>query len=284
MKTEQLETGGLPPGTENVECVDTPSDETRERRADIGRALHGIFTERFGTRVADRVMPSADKLARFGSPTSPPNSAPQKKKRRHPKPKRSPARSSKEKSLTSHEARCTICSHSERAAIEEGFLHWENCWALAREYGVNRRAIYRHAHAFNLFALRNRNLRHALGFLVEEVDRVAPTADAVLRAILALAHVNDEGQWVEPPSHVVVSRGPSPATPEAVSPGLDAHQSTLPCPSTTPKIRTRISARHSTLQDERNCSQMTEKNHPGHPPPVTTLGGGRRHQIGRSGR
>jgi hypothetical protein len=222
METHHLEPDDVPPDTNRAECVDTPSDETPEQRADLGRALHGIFTERYGMRVADRVMPSADELARSANPTSTPKSAPPQKKRRcRPKPKRSPAPSPQEANLTSHEARCTVCSHPERDAIEEEFLHWTNCWDIAREYDINRRAIYRHAHAFHLFAVRNRKLHYALGYLVEEVDRVKPTADAVVRAVHALARINEDGQWIDPPSHIIVSRGSSLAASEAATPTFD---------------------------------------------------------------
>src|SRR6185437_12593418 len=90
------------------ECISHPSDAPPEQRADIERALHGIFTERFGMRVADQVMPFADQLALPGNPTAASNSAtPKKKRRRRPKPRRSPAKSPQEASMASHEARCT---------------------------------------------------------------------------------------------------------------------------------------------------------------------------------
>ena len=232
METYPLPPGGLPPGEKHVECIYTPADATPEQRAEIEAALYKRIAAKFGERVADRIVPAGNPAVALELATPANPAPPRKKRRRRPKPKRSPARPPKEVGIAPHEARCTICSHPERIAIEEEFLHWANSWDIAHDYGVNRRAIYRHAHCFNLFALRNRKLRYALGFLVEEADRVKPTADAVLRAIHTFARVNDEGQWVEPPSHLVVSRGPSPAAPEAATPSFDViDQPALPEPT-----------------------------------------------------
>lgn len=106
-----------------------------------------------------------------------------------------------------HERRCTVCSHPDRAEIEAAFIEWAQPSEIASEYGVTRNAIYRHARAAGLFARRDRNLRFALGRLIESVDSVQPTADSIVRAIHAFARINDEGQWVEPPAHVIVSSG-----------------------------------------------------------------------------
>lgn len=106
-----------------------------------------------------------------------------------------------------HQRHCTICSHPDRDEIDAEFIEWFPPDDIAREYKVSRRAIYRHARALGLFARRNSNLRLALGRLVECVDHVEPTADSIVRAIHALARINDDGQWVEPPAHVIVSSG-----------------------------------------------------------------------------
>lgn len=106
-----------------------------------------------------------------------------------------------------HERRCSICRHRDRDSIENEFMHWHSLEDISDEYNVSRAAIYRHAYALNLFARRNRNLRFALGHLIERVQDVEPTADSVVRAIHAFARINDDGEWIEPPAHVIVSSG-----------------------------------------------------------------------------
>lgn len=110
-------------------------------------------------------------------------------------------------SRSHHERHCTICSHPDRDEIEAEFIEWTAPDDIASEYEVNRRAVYRHARAAGLFARRNGNLRFALGRLIQRVDCVEPTADSIVRAIHAFARINDDGQWVEPPAHVIVSSG-----------------------------------------------------------------------------
>jgi hypothetical protein len=126
-------------------------------------------------------------------------------RRNRPKPPRlvSPAVEGR----SDHERHCTICSHADRAEIENEFMHWHGIGHIAYDYKVSRSAIYRHAYALGLFSRRNRNLRFALGHLIERVQDVEPTADSVVRAIHAFARINDEGEWTEPPAHVIVSSG-----------------------------------------------------------------------------
>jgi len=106
-----------------------------------------------------------------------------------------------------HERNCTICSHPDRDAIEEEFVHWHNPTDIGREYEVGYRAVYRHAHARGLFAVRERNMRFALGRIIERASGVRASADSVLRAIRAYGCLNSKGQWIEPPAHVIVSSG-----------------------------------------------------------------------------
>jgi len=106
-----------------------------------------------------------------------------------------------------HESRCSICNHPERDAIEEEFLHWYAPSLTASHFNVGWRALYRHAHATGLYAARERNLRSALGHIVENACHITPTVDGVLRAIRAYSCLNRDGQWTEPPAHVVVSSG-----------------------------------------------------------------------------
>ena len=106
-----------------------------------------------------------------------------------------------------HASRCSICNHPERDAIEEEFLHWYAPSLTASHFNVGWRALYRHAHATGLYAARERNLRSALGHIVENACHITPTVDGVLRAIRAYSCLNRDGQWTEPPAHVVVSSG-----------------------------------------------------------------------------
>jgi hypothetical protein len=106
-----------------------------------------------------------------------------------------------------HSRHCTICNHPERAAIEEEFIHWHDPSEIGFDYEVGRRAVYRHAHAAGLFARRERNMRFALGHMVQRAMNVTPTSDSILRAIRAYSCLNRRGQWTEPPAHVVVSSG-----------------------------------------------------------------------------
>jgi hypothetical protein len=69
-----------------------------------------------------------------------------------------------------HEAQCSICASPYRQEIEEAFISWRNPTSIADEYGTTRYAIYRHAHAFNLFSKRCRNILMALERIIERAD------------------------------------------------------------------------------------------------------------------
>jgi hypothetical protein len=111
-------------------------------------------------------------------------------------------------SLSYHERNCTICRHPDRDAIEEAFLQWRNVSNVRLEFKLpSRTSLYRHAHALGLFARRGRNLRFALEHIIENAEAITPTAEAVIRAVHAYTRLNDAGQWIEPPAHVIVSSG-----------------------------------------------------------------------------
>ena len=135
-----------------------------------------------------------------------------------------------------HEAHCTICRHPERRAIEEEFIHWLSPWSIASEYEIARRAIYRHAHALDLFAVRDRKLRFALGHIIDEAERVSGVSgSAIVSAVHAFARVNSEGQWIEPPSHVIVSSG----TRQPASRAPEFDETERPAP-TSPKAKKQL--------------------------------------------
>jgi hypothetical protein len=106
-----------------------------------------------------------------------------------------------------HSRLCTVCQHPDRDAIEEEFIHWHNPNDTRYDYQISRAALYRHAHAVGLFARRERNLRSALGHMIQGAMNITPTSDSILRAIRAYSCLNRDGQWTELPSHVVVSSG-----------------------------------------------------------------------------
>jgi hypothetical protein len=98
--------------------------------------------------------------------------------------------------LERHTRKCSICKHPHRQYIEEAFLQWRSpdtikrCWDLQ-----SRTTIYHHAHAFNLFTLRSRNLQLALGNMIEDADNQGFTASHILHAIRFLAHISEDGRW-----------------------------------------------------------------------------------------
>jgi len=157
-----------------------------------------IVYDWIGRRLSDRGVP----------PPEP--QFPRTSQQRTGRPARSGATKSKTHSASArdhHSRHCTICHHPERAAIEEEFIHWHNPSDIGFDYEVGHRAVYRHAHATGLFARRERNMRFALGHMVQRAMNVTPTSDSILRAIRAYSCLNRRGQWTEPPAHVVVSSG-----------------------------------------------------------------------------
>jgi hypothetical protein len=98
---------------------------------------------------------------------------------------------------------------------------------------VSGTTIYHHAHAFNFFAQRNRNLQSALGNIIEELDRCEFTARDMLDAIRALAHVNEDGRWIHPTtkSEIVYSAQRLPA-----AASLPAGQAALPAATAQPLL------------------------------------------------
>ena len=131
-----------------------------------------------------------------------------------PRPEKSPRRRRKKPSpdsespLERHERRCAICGTRYQEEIEDAFINWESVDTIARSYGIDRRSVYRHAHATGLFAQRDRNIRRALGLLIHRADKVRDiSADSIIRAAKTLAHLNEQGEWTAPPTHVIVSSG-----------------------------------------------------------------------------
>ncbi|MGA2509823.1 MAG: hypothetical protein ABSG27_06290 [Candidatus Acidiferrales bacterium] len=103
-----------------------------------------------------------------------------------------------------HGRKCKVCRHPDRDAIERDFLRWRSPDRIAEDYGIaDHSSVYRHAHATGLFARRAATIRLALEPIIERAVTVNVTADAVVRAVYVVAHLNGSGQWVEQPSHIV---------------------------------------------------------------------------------
>lgn len=106
---------------------------------------------------------------------------------------------SQKPNFTSHKAHCTVCRHPRCNEIEAEFVSWKSPATIATEYKLrDRSALYRHAHAADLFSRRDRNLRVALGRLIERVDDVRATAGAIVQAVALYARINARGEFVEP--------------------------------------------------------------------------------------
>lgn len=96
-----------------------------------------------------------------------------------------------------HERQCRICTHARRTDIEDAFVNWVSSSRIAKQYGVSRDAVYRHAHVFGLMGQRRRNIRAALERIIEKAGEVEVNAAAVVSAASAYARINGRGEWVE---------------------------------------------------------------------------------------
>jgi hypothetical protein len=109
--------------------------------------------------------------------------------------------------LPRHRRFCAVCRHPDREAIEQAFLQWGRVGNIVGEFELpNRRCLYRHARAFNLFEQRSQNLRAALEYIIEEAEEAKPTADSIIRAIKAYSCLDDHGRWSDLPQRIVVTR------------------------------------------------------------------------------
>ena len=182
-----------------------------------------------------------------------------------------------------HESHCSICRHPDREAIEEEFIHWFSPRATAEDYDIDVRAIYRHAHAFNLFTVRNRKIRFVLSHALERAEHAAPpTAGDLNRMVRTFTRLTDDGEWIEPPSHVIVSSGrqippsvapvtapPPQAAPEPEpilnSPPPVSVPNSAPCAAsvssrTPPSNRANSEPSFSTRRAEKHSPHLVENN------------------------
>jgi hypothetical protein len=108
----------------------------------------------------------------------------------------------KQTSQERHARDCKVCKHQDREAIEQEWISWGDTTQIAGEYQISRNSIYRHAEMMGLFQKRDRNLRSALGRIIEKAGAVEVTSAAVVSAIQAYAKINTNGEWVDRVEHV----------------------------------------------------------------------------------
>ena len=171
--------------------------------------------------------------------------------------------------LERHERICTVCSHPEREAIEEAFLHWRTLTDLEGERDLpSPDSIFRHAHALGLFERRSRNFRYALENIIEGSESAPATADSVIRAIRACACLKANGQWVDPPTThrviVSVTRGDA----HAPIPVLSLPASSLEGLPNNNSESLELSA--SPLNRKDNLKNARENDRENHPVPTTS--------------
>jgi hypothetical protein len=100
--------------------------------------------------------------------------------------------------LERHATRCTICKHPQLDEIEREFVSWTSVPEIVKEFSIpERSSVYRHARAAGLFEKRDRNIKLALGKIVERAGEIMPNANAIVAAAVALAKINADGRYVE---------------------------------------------------------------------------------------
>jgi hypothetical protein len=121
--------------------------------------------------------------------------------------------------LERHARECTVCNHPDREDIEGMYLHWRSPKKIARSFKIGYRCIYRHAHATGLYHRRRQNVRLALETFLECSEDVPVTAMDIINAVRTYAHINDDGEWFEPPTthRMIVERDAGPGNPALAS-------------------------------------------------------------------
>ncbi len=187
-----------------------PSNEPEASQEVGGSASNSIV---LASKDADDIGPNnADSTAPAAIEVAVPRAKSKRRKKSHPKKKKKSSPPSKRLSrLELHQAHCRICGDKLQEDVDQAFLNWECVNEIALEYGLDRSAVYRHAHATGLFPKRDRNIRRALGHIIHKAGSIAVTADSVVRAVKILTHLNAHGEWVNPPTQVVFSTAPQRA-------------------------------------------------------------------------
>jgi hypothetical protein len=104
-----------------------------------------------------------------------------------------------------HTRRCNVCRHPHRKDIEQEFLRWRSPDRIAQDYKIpDHSSIYRHVHATGIFVRRRKVVRAALEPIIECAEFVRVTASSLVKAIYAHTHINENGEWVNHPTHHTV--------------------------------------------------------------------------------
>jgi hypothetical protein len=231
-----------PPDSANL---DSASEETNDEAQQLlDSVVASVIT-------AGDSLPTLPSLSSPSSLTDESTTHPTPKPRRKSKPKTKSRRKSKSRQspalareqddadgptpLERHARKCSICRHPERQQIDESFLHWRSPHTIMQCFGIKTETtIYHHAHAFNLFALRNCNLQSALCNIIEDIDTRDFTGREILDAVRALAHLTADGRWIHhtSKSEVMYSMQRLPAAQAA----LPTAQAALPAHSNGDEI------------------------------------------------
>jgi hypothetical protein len=123
--------------------------------------------------------------------------------------------------LARHRAQCRICRHARREEIERDFLDWVPAREIAEEYELgSHRAVYRHAHAFDLFRMRRGYVERVLDNILERSGEAKITAGGLVSAIRLLLEIESDGHWMhlsrlrDPPCPASRQTAPPPAAHE----------------------------------------------------------------------
>src|ERR1700748_191059 len=96
-----------------------------------------------------------------------------------------------------HARKCTICHHKDRPVIDFDYLNWRSTQQIVRVYALTHRvALYRHAAATGLTALRKSTLHSVLDSIIEQAETVQVTGSTILRAMRAYSCLTKNGDWV----------------------------------------------------------------------------------------
>ena len=155
--------------------------------------------------------------------------------------------------LGRHQAQCSICSSPHRQQIEQAWMNWTYPTYYECEFGISRDALYRHAHAFDLFNKRRDNVCSALDKLIEKVDLIDVNGPVILSAIKLLAKLHGDRKGVKKAPVTDARQLPKHTPPAAVE--NMANGGSLPEPLSGAEAAT-----PNDSQDGEEEAQVTETN------------------------
>ncbi|HEV2306087.1 MAG TPA: hypothetical protein VGR93_11250, partial [Candidatus Acidoferrales bacterium] len=157
--------------------------------------------------------PFSNSLPHPTEPNSPQAPSPQQPKSRRTRRRRKAPQIAPAFPYERHRRKCQICRHRHRELIEADFVEWRDPGDITSTYKITYDALYRHANATGLSAIRRENVSIVVQKVLENVEYVQePSAAAILRAVRTLASLDSRGRWAEPTTtHVVVNTTAAPA-------------------------------------------------------------------------